>query len=61
MEGRTRNMAIYVFETFLIVIEIALLVYLGKVSFFGQCSKMQLIPIKKNLTLKLVLSNFFGF
>ena len=56
MEGRTRNMAIYVFETFLIVIEIALLVYLGKVSFFGQCSKMQLIPLKK-----LVSSNFVGF
>ena len=28
--------------------------------FFHQCSKMQIIPIK-NLTFKLVFSNFFGF
>ena len=31
-----------------------------KVSFFGQCSKMQLIPTQ-NFIIKLVLSNFFGF
>ena len=31
-----------------------------KVRFFCQCSKMQLISLQ-NLTLKLVLSNFFGF
>ena len=31
-----------------------------KVTFFHQCSKMQIIPIK-NLTFKLVFSNFFGF
>ena len=32
----------------------------AKVSFFHQCSKMQIIPIKK-LDIKLVFSNFFGF
>ena len=32
----------------------------NKVSFFLQCSKVQLIPLKK-LTFKLVFSNFFGF
>ena len=31
-----------------------------KVSFFHQCSKMQIIPIQ-NLTFKLVFSIFFGF
>ena len=31
-----------------------------KVTFFHQCSKMQIIPIQ-NLTLKLDFSNFFGF
>ena len=32
----------------------------AKVTFFHQCSKMQIIRIK-NLTFKLVFSNFFGF
>ena len=32
----------------------------SKVSFFHQCSKMQIIPLKI-LTFKLVFSNFFGF
>ena len=31
-----------------------------KVSFFHQCSKMQIIPIKK-FNIHLVFSNFFGF
>ena len=39
---------------------LARFVYSAKVSFFGQCSKMQKSH-SKNVTLKLVLSNFFGF
>ena len=34
--------------------------FYSKVTFFHQCSKMQIIPIK-NLTFKLVFSTFFGF
>ena len=34
MEGQQRSLAIYAFEAFIIVIEIALLIYLGNIKVF---------------------------
>ena len=35
MEGQQRSRAIYAFEAFIIVIEIALLIYLGNIEIFS--------------------------